>query len=201
MHCVGVKLHQFSMGCGMPRFLTEEQALKGNFKSLKWCLISSWRGLYGVVASDKGALKQIIHQVPCFLFIVVFPWQVHTGIGSMVNLPGHWASANLYCSQDCFWPLFTDRTNEVCGLNRAIKIKKQMKAVSDVLNPFKTASRGFLNSNKFKLSFTGSHGQWDMWVKSLCRGSDPAGRSQEWFSWVFARCYNLVRFFMFFWKP
>lgn len=34
-----------------------------------------------MVSSDRGALEQVIHQVPHFLFFVVFPWQVHAGMG------------------------------------------------------------------------------------------------------------------------
>lgn len=106
----------------------------------------------------------------------------------MLSQPGHWASENLYSSQDCFWPLFTDRTNEVYRLNMAIKIKNQMKAVSNILTAFKTASHGFLKWNKFKLSFMGCHGQRDGWVKYL------QGRSQGWFSCVVPQCYHLLQF-------
>lgn len=67
-----------------------------------------------------------------------------------------------------------------------------MKAVGDVLNTFKTASRGFLNSSLN--SFLGSHGQWDRWVKCLCRGSDPAGEVTGVVLCVVPQCYNLLRF-------
>lgn len=58
-------------------------------------------------------------------------------------------------------PQFTDRTNEVYRLNRAIKIKDQMKADSGVLNTFEKVSGGFLNPNKFKLLLI-----WQPWVVS-----------------------------------
>lgn len=150
----------------------EKRGFQIIFKILKWCLISSWKELCGMVSSDRGALKQVIHQVPRFLLFFHGKWN-----GSMLSQPGPCASENLYSSQDCFWPLFTESQWSVWVKQGKIK-KNQMKAVSNVLTTFKTASRRFLKSNKFKLSFMDSQGQRDRWVRYL------QGRSQGWFSLV-----------------